>query len=96
MESKIYKIDKVLDQKKRKRKKKKETQHNKDENRDNEGSSMESIQPLGNLSSAGNNDDGQSITNLYEKQKNDLMPEGTEQKKQKSRGHSPKDRHNQE
>ena len=54
---------------------------------------MESIAPLGNLSSAGNNDDGQSITNLYEQPKNDLMPEVSDQKKQKSRNHSPKDRH---
>ena len=56
MESKIQKIDKLMDKKKRTRIIKKEKEHN---DRDNDkDSSMESIQPLGNLSSAGNNDDG--------------------------------------
>ena len=56
MESKIQKIDKLMVKKKRTRIIKKEKEHN---DRDNDkDSSMESIQPLGNLSSAGNNDDG--------------------------------------
>ena len=78
-----------MDKKKRRKKKIEQEQNERDE----KDSSMESIAPLGNLSSAGNNDDGQSITNLYEQQKNDLMPEASDQKKQKSRNHSPKDRH---
>ena len=58
--------------------------------------SMESIQPLGNISSMGNEDE-QSVTNLYEIQKNDLLLDNADHKKKKQKAHqqySP--RHNQD
>ena len=55
MESKMHKIDNLLGQKRRDRKKKKDREPKEIREKDND-SSMESIGPLGNLSSEGKDD----------------------------------------